>query len=345
MRFMKKTTPIIFAFIIIVAGGYLTYQAIYNPIIVSFKPTQLPSATSIRGVTKQNFGGNGKLLWSPIKSIIAGSISTFPSCPDWWCMFGNRQSEVFIVDLETNEKKTIFKTDKSSVSVVGWSSDGQKVLFKAEWGDFKPGVWAVDIDGKTPPEFVNEYSFSSWSPDGLKLAIVESIGSPGAWYPVIEIMNLQTNQKRQIFSGQAKMSHILSISWSSDSRQLAFTYGEIGPDVLRNLRPTVYFFQLESGEIIQETDHEIEYWNAIFSPKDNVIALEEKTGSIYGSVVIRDLDHHCQIRLPVKNVASLGSWSPDGTKIVFATYEDYDYIIDLREFLGFDFQKSETICP
>jgi Tol biopolymer transport system component len=157
----------------------------------------------------QKIGGNGKLLWSPTKSIIAGSISLLPSCPDWWCAFSSRQSEVFIVDLETTEKKTIFTTEKSGASVIGWSSDGQKVLFNPEWGDLKTGVWAVSIDGQTPPEFVNEYSFSSWSPDGSRIAIVDSIGESGAWYPVIDIMDLQTKQKERVFKSQIAMSNIL----------------------------------------------------------------------------------------------------------------------------------------
>lgn len=342
---MKKNSPVVFALLILVVASYLIYQAVYSPIIVSFAPSKQPAATLWPGIQQlSDIGGNTKLLWSPTQPIIAGSITTIPSCPDWWCAFGDRQSEIFIVDLESQTRKTIYKTDQGSVAAVGWSSDGKKVLFTPEWGDLEPGIWAVDIQGETSPELIAEHPFTSWSPDGSKLAFVGSIGKPGESYRVINVLDLRTKKEEQIFKGEEALSYILSLSWSFDSRQLAFSYSKIGSDVPSDLKPSIYLYQLEDGSVVQLTEDGIEYGDAIFSPTDNLIALEPEEG-IYGRVVIRDLTNNCQVILPVEEVSSLGSWSPDGTKFIFSTFGDYDYIVDLREFLGFDFQKENSLCP
>ena len=87
--------------LLIIAVGYLTYQTIYNPIIISFEPTPRPGIQRLEQIY-----GNSSLLWSPTESVIVGSNTNADRCPDWGCP---EESEIFLIDLEANRKKTLLK--------------------------------------------------------------------------------------------------------------------------------------------------------------------------------------------------------------------------------------------
>ena len=89
----------------------------------------------------------------------------------------------------------------------------------------------------------------------------------------------------------------------------------------------------------------LRYHNPVFSTHGNLIAWVRglaESGSEH--IVITDLARNCHIDLPVEaGVIWLGSWSPDGTELIFST-TDSDYIIDLSQLPGLNFQKAGTIC-
>jgi len=326
---MNKTAPTLLTLMIIVLGGYLIYQVIYNPIIVSFVPTPQPGIERLR-----NINGNGRFLWSPTEMMIIGSSTNFGPCPDWGC---SQESEIFLVDLETHKKKTIYKIDQYGFHIIGWSSDGKRILVSVEGeGVLATGIWSMDFEEPGPPEFITDRTLAAWSYDGTKMAVADFIDEPGGKYPVIDVVDLETGQKRQVFKASMPSS-IWSLSWSADGKQIAFLHYD--------QKPNIYVLQLETREITQIASNESAYDDGVFSPQDNLIALKKSSQGYEDSVVIKDLFNDCQVEMPVEKVKLLGSWSPDGRRFAFSTYDDDVYIVDLGKFLGFDFQKTGSLCP
>src|SRR5688572_19884051 len=156
---MKKVLPVVGTLLIIVAAGYLTYQAINNPIIISFAPTPKPGVQRLEQIY-----GNSRLLWSPTENVIVGSDTNADRCPDWGCP---QESEIFLIDLEANRKKTILKLEQYGVYTKGWSPDGNKVLFSVEGdGELTQGIWSLSINENASPEKIAEQVGASWNYDG-----------------------------------------------------------------------------------------------------------------------------------------------------------------------------------
>ena len=326
---MKKVLPVVFTFLIIVAAGYLTYQAINNPIIISFASTPQPGVQRLEKIY-----GNSRLIWSPTENVIVGSDTNADRCPDWGCP---QESEIFLIDLEANRKKTVLKLKQYGVYTKGWSPDGNRILFSVEGdGELTEGFWSLSVSERESPEKITDQLFVSWSYDGTKFAEVNSVDEIDGQYPVVDIVDLETNQKKQVFRTNTPMSNIENLSWSSDGEQIAFLYYE--------QVQTIYVLRLQTGEITQIANDGFTYADLVFSPQNNFIALKTDSQGYGDVVVIKDLSNNCQIELPGEKVKLLGSWSPNGAKFVFSTYDDYAYIIDLREFLGFDFQKANSLC-
>ena len=143
-------------------------------------------------------------------------------------------------------------------------------------------------------------------------------------------------------------SNVLSLSWSSDGKVLAFSYGQHGSNISPDLRPQIFLIDLETDKTTRLTNDLYEYWSAGFSPVHNLIALQRVGGGSPNqgpeyTTVIQDLDTHCQIDLPLHDT-NFASWSPDGQKLVISALGSA-YIVDLSEYLGPVYQQTGSICP
>lgn len=288
------------------------------------------------------------LIWSPRGELLAGLITSsplpFPDCPPFppacWLLGGEKKfnSEIFIVDLVTNQRQIIFRTEKNEkiISRIFWLPDGQHIgyLIYDDKG-YETGTWSIDNQGQNNVRINNDNDSPRWSHDGSKIAVEE--------YSGIFLIDASTNQKQQIFEIKNPDSSLYGLSWSHDEKTLAFSYGDRRSEEPEG-QPKIYFLELATNEITKLTGDKFdEFTYPEFSPTNNLIAFQRYQPSFFRhTTVIKDLNTDCQIELPLTDVTSV-SWSPDGQKLVVSTLSD-TYIVDLTEFIGKGFIETGSVC-
>lgn len=324
---MKRATPVLFVGLLILAAGFLTYQAIHNPIIISFVPTLQPGIQRLTEID-----GNPELLWSPTSDVIAGSNSILP-CPDFWCGGSVPYSEIFLYNLESRERRTLLHLEGNSFHAVDWAPDGTRLVFSSDWGTYGDGLWLLDIENKNPPSFVSEGQFMAWNPDGTIWAIRDTIGRPGHWYPVIHLLNLNTGEKNLVFQGKEEGSSISSLTWSPSGRVLVFLYG--------SRRADVYRYDLDSAEISRFTNDDFDYVDAVYSPTGDLIAYERSSQTLLDThILLQTPDGKCDFTLPIEN-ANMMSWSPDGKRLLAANLDGV-YLVNLEVYFGGSLEGQDS---
>lgn len=328
---MRKKISVFLALLLLGVSALVVYQAIFNPIIISFAPTSQPGIEILK-----TSGGSGRLLWSPTENVALGSYTSAGPCPDWGCP---QESEIFLIDLDTGQKNTVLELKQYGVYPSGWSLDGKTIMFTVEGdGELEKGRWSLSLADKTPPRGISDQWFATWNYDGSKMAVVDSVEKSSRRYSIINIFDSVSGQEEQVYESEAPETYIRILSWSRDDELLAFSNS--------NTTAKIGLLELRSGKLTELKSNGFEYRDAVFSPHANFIALEKHDPRFYKySIVIRDLIHECDFELPVDNVSALGSWSPDGRKFVFSTFDNEIYVIDLQALLGFDFQRANSICP
>lgn len=328
---MRKNFSVFLTLLLLGISALVVYQAIFNPIIISFAPKNQPGIEILK-----TSGGSGRLLWSPTENAVFGSYTNAGPCPDWGC---SQESEIFLIDLATGQKNTVLELKQYGVYPSGWSLDGKTILFTVEGdGELEKGRWSLSLTDHSPPKRITDQWFATWSYDGSMMAIVDSVEKSGKRYRVVNVFDMLSGREEQVYESEAPETYIRILSWSRDGGQLAFSSS--------NSMAKIALLELRSGKLTELKSNEFEYQDAVFSPHSNFIALEKHDPRFYKySIVIRDLIHECDFELPVDNVLGLGSWSPDGRKLVFSTIDYEIYVIDLQALLGFDFQRVNSICP
>ena len=163
----------------------------------------------------------------------------------------------------------------------------------------------------------------SWSPDGRQIAFIGSLGTGDEDTPAIYVMNADGSGVTRLVDydedlGVPGISY-LSLSWSPDGRQIAFTsFGTEDDDTL-----AVYVMNADGSNVRQLTDHTNYAMSSVCSPDGQQIAFaspgtrDDPTSGIYvmnadGSGVARLTD--------IDSGLALGpSWSPDGRRIAFTS--------------------------
>ncbi|GEM_PF-4482974 len=294
------------------------------------------------------------LIWSPDGNYLAGyeTVYPWPDCPvsPLFCIFAPEPySEVFLIDTTKWERKSIIRTEfyDRVIYSISWYPDSKHIAYHSDnnqvgnWGE----VRLIDITGQSDMTFMEGSRYVVWSPNGTKLASIETEGVPGDWYPAIYIIDLSTNQKEQVFIAADPISQIFSLSWSSDGKLLAFSYGKLTME--NPIKFNIFIFDDETKQTTQFTDDEFEYHGAFFSPTDNLITLQrfdnQADFEYQHTTAIRDLISDCEIEIRLTQTFS-SSWSPDGEKLVITGLGN-TYIIDLLEFTRPKFGETGSICP
>ncbi len=279
-------------------------------------------------------GGLGNPIWSPSgKSMVATHITNVHS----W------SSEIFILDLSTNQIRSIEKTDYGNLKALSWSPDGTQIAFSSErGGDWPEGIWLVDVIGTAQKQLLTEGYDATWSPDGNNMAIFSTLLESGNETRVLSILDLKTMNKNVVFSGMGKYTDTQGLAWSPDGTKLMFSFGKQGKDAaIRFSNVDIYVLEISTGKITKITNDGINS-DPKWSPNSSLIAyIKHTAGDLDFKIIVSYDDGRCSRQITTSAYST--DWSPDGKQLAF-DYAGNIYALDLAAFLGEGFQRPDYLC-
>ncbi|MDY6965516.1 MAG: PGF-CTERM sorting domain-containing protein [Halobacteriota archaeon] len=230
--------------------------------------------------------------------------------------------EIWVMDADGSNKTNLVKDDDLNVSGVGWSPDGSKILYNANYDDplnteSKSGIWIVNCDDNSKTQILRDlYSQNPvWSPDGSKIAYESYFG--------IWIMDSDGGNKIELERPISNPSD-KQPEWSPYGSKILFVSKRDRPDnwdiwvVDSNFRNAKSLTWKDSPDFLGVSIDD--YSDPMWSPDCSKIAFtaDNKTW-----VMDVDGDNKTQL-LPEegRTVFEKGccyefDWSPDGSKIAF----------------------------
>lgn len=205
-----------------------------------------------------------------------------------------------------------------------WSRDSKSILLLRETKSKRYSVWIVDFaSGKMRKimEDGNYISFSPrwtslWSHDNRYIAMVEKEK------PILKIwiVDVRNNQRKLLTENGYDVN---SISWSPRELKLVYTVDKVGYG--RTSDYVVYLYDLSLGvsKEIYKGGYALR-----FSPDGRFLLIhscytDEKNETRWGLVSV-DVETLKTSVLVEKNASGAADWSPDGKKIAYHTYPDFE---------------------
>lgn len=187
-----------------------------------------------------------------------------------------------------------------------WSPDGKKVIFYKE-GDTSGDIYLASADGTGESKLPFFAWNMDWSPDGTKL--VYQYGRPNS---DIFVYSFETG----------KMDHVVDDpsfdadpSFSPDGNRIAFVSGRDG-------NAEIYSQNLDGTDLQRLTNHPARDAFPTYSPDGTQIVFNSNREDEKLDVYIMNADGSRVRRLtngPGDEEAFPGAWSPDGTRLFFAS--------------------------
>jgi Tol biopolymer transport system component len=243
-----------------------------------------------------------------------------PAIPEVLLPSGNR--EVYVMNADGTEQRRLTVDPAQHFSPV-WSPDGRRVAFVRGSVEVESsGLFVMDVDGSNLRQLTPDAGPAgiAWSPDGSAIAFTTVHGHNGG-YPEIYLIEADgTNQRRltspALIPTERQYMGVRAPSWSPDGDQIVFVVDEL------DSQPAL-FIMAADGES-SATRLAGPEWAAIsdvaWSPAGNLIAfVVDDVESGMPAIHVIDSDGRNERRIGIDGGASLSpSWSPDGTRIVFA---------------------------
>lgn len=288
-----------------------------------------------------SIANQSKFLWSPdgskllilVKMFISTKNASLNDVKSVRCgEFGvyERASTLFWIDANGTESTNIARTEESIRAVrnnaaswiesTWWSPDGDKIVFKVinpcNEKDFNLNV--SDINGSILAKINSLWSPSmQWSPDKSKIALVD-----GKDHSQIYIIDVENSTVRQLQLGIS--ADMYSIIWSPDQNKIAFVgskNGEIYTINSDNSSVQQLTADMQGGKLSWKPDEE----KLVFVANDGIYVIDIDDGNP---------------TLIEKGNFELGSWSPDGKKIIL-TRNNEQRNFDKYYVLSFDRTTTE----
>jgi TolB protein len=281
------------------------------------------------GIKRLGPGGQGyqNPVWSPDGTKIAVTARTVVH--SW-------TSEIFVLDIATGEKKSVMYTDNGSVTAISWVPDGSQILLSSEnGGDWPEGIWTIEANGNTSPEFLTYGYDAAWSPDGKSLALISLSRENSHWNVELSVFDIKTQAKDIIYRGNEFSSVVIgNLNWSPNGKEIIFHYGQPG---VGNI--DLYVVKVENGKVTKIAD-EGENHSPSWSPDGNFIVYLNDLGKGYDpTLILADKNNTCQQDLLTLDDWSGLSWSPKGEYIAFGSHGEI-YILALDKFPAY-----KSVCP
>jgi Tol biopolymer transport system component len=191
-----------------------------------------------------------------------------------------------------------------------WSPDGTKLIFDVQRGNpanAKVGIWIMNADG-TDRRWFCAGERGRWSPDGTRVAVSARDDAPSLYI-------VTPRFRKRILSEE--FDHIIGATWSPDGNQLVFIGQHDDQGVLAMISA-----KGEEGSYRKRWEGRIG-WHPSWSPDGKQILLwvkDESGASRLNLIDVAGSDGPQEI--PGQRVCSYNSdatWSPDGTRIIFAS--------------------------
>ena len=241
-------------------------------------------------------------------------------------------------------------TDLKSGLALGpsWSPDGRQIAFiSLGTGDEDTSsIYVMNADGSNMKQLTDHPPGGwgpSWSPDGRRIAFIGSLGTGDEDTPAIYVMNADGSGVTRLVDYDDEALAIsgtsnLSLSWSPDGRQMAFTSFGTGDEY----NSAIYVMNADGSNVRQLTDHTNYAMSPVWSPDERQIAFTSfGTGDDTTSVIYVTNADGSNVRQLTDNSEFAGSclslsWSPDGQRIAFTSLEEDTWAIYVMNADGSD---------
>jgi Tol biopolymer transport system component len=205
---------------------------------------------------------------------------------------------------------------------LAWAPEGARLAFAAA-PRTEGRLIILDLDGKTLLDLETGYPLAdlAWAPDGRLLAFTAQVDETGRQLFLLDPLSGELEQATRNFD-------VTEMAWAPDTSRLAFVSGHTGqPDI---------FSATPSGRVFRLTTSSYEDYGLSWSPdgsqilfvshrssnRDSFVPVGQTAGAVRSpDIFVMYANGQSQINLtanPAPDV--LPVWSPDGSRIVFASF-------------------------
>lgn len=205
-----------------------------------------------------------------------------------------------------------------------WSPDGQKIVFASDRDDLRMSfdIYTMNADGSNVARLMADESDRKgrdtspvWSPDGEKIAFTRQDQAEIDIYVVNKDGTGLTNLTSSLSERHNRLP-----SWSSDGTHIFFSStADIFENSPYSTTSDIYTVHINSGSITNVRDSFIGYGSPDISPDQTKLVIDNQSDYNPNLLIIDLATDQSSLLTDDEQRDFDPKWSPDGTKIVYAS--------------------------